>query len=162
MEELNRVNGRPNLVRLTHAFRPRIFLEELCFTQAIREAARIPEDPEWLRIFQRIAPDVDWSRARQQAVPYEPPRWIGYWYSFEHYWASDGLLRLQVRRADLLSELFEELRRFHFGDHPLLPFVRPGRGEPSHMLLHDTTLWRVYVESFEQAEAALVRQPRCK
>ena len=147
-------------MHLTHVSRPRLFLEQLCFTQTVRDAARLPADAEWLRIFREIAPGVDWEKAKEQGNPYEPPRWIGYWYSQSRYWVSDGVLRVQAPRPSLLRELFEEVRQLHYAGRLLLPFEGQGTADPSHLILHDTELWRVYVTAFEQGEAALVRQAR--
>jgi hypothetical protein len=147
-------------VTLTQLCLPRTFLEQIRFTQTVRTAASLPTDPDLLRIFQKLAPQVDWSRLNDQPSLYVAPRWIGYWYSAGTYWISDGVLKLAAPAPDLVREFFQLVQRTHFSDRTSTPFSAEGQSDPTHMILHDSDLWRVYVSSFEQGEATLVRQPR--
>jgi hypothetical protein len=147
-------------VIITELSLTRTFVSRIGFTQAVRDAAKVPADPELLRIFRKIAPKVDWDQAQASTRQYEPPRWLGYWSSAGKCWASDGVLKLMVRRAEPLQEVYDSLSKLHYRGSTALPFVSTSAADPTHMLLHDSELWRLYIASFEQGEATLVKQAR--
>ena len=108
-----------------------------------------------------MVPRVDWKRVGTSRDAYEPPRWIGYWKARETCWASDGVLKLAVRDADALEELFGELRLRHYSSSTAsLPVVGSALRDPTHLLLHDTEHSLLFIEGFEQAEALLIKQSR--
>jgi hypothetical protein len=147
-------------VTRTHLCLPRDFLERIQFTQAVRSASELPPDPDLLRLFQEMAPQLDWAKAHENPARYEPPRWMGYWQARDTYWASDGVLKLAVRSPEPMADLFAEVQREHFSGTSALPFVGASLRDPSHMLVHDTEQAQLFVAAFEQAEALLVRQGR--
>ena len=147
-------------MKLTQLCLPRAFLDRIGFNEAIRKAIRVPTDPGLVQLFQKLAPNYDWARAQATPGVYQPPRWMGYWSSNHICWASDGVLKLAIPEAAPIEELFQEVKRCHFAGREALPFVSTTVREPSHLLLHDSELWRVYVAPFEHAEATLVRQQR--
>ena len=147
-------------MKLTHLSLPRAFLDRIGFNEAIRKAIRVPTDPGLVQLFQKLAPNYDWARAQATPGVYQPPRWIGYWSSNHVYWASDGVLKLAIPEASAIEDVFAQVRTCHFAQRDELPFVSASTRDPSHLLLHDSELWRVYVAPFEHAEATLVRQAR--
>ncbi|PTY05240.1 hypothetical protein DB347_17395 [Opitutaceae bacterium EW11] len=141
-------------------FLPRAFLDEVGFTRTVRLAVQKPSDPELLRIFQQIAPRIDWTRYQPGAESYEPPRWIGYWAAQGVAWASDGVVKVILPNQDFPRTLFREVKDSCFATRPFAPFEGVNDREPGHMLLHDTEQWELHVEPFEHAEATLVNQSR--
>lgn len=138
---------------------PRSFPDRIGFHRAIRQVMGLPADPVVIALFQKLIPAVDWSSTPFRRPWYDPPRWFGYWGATQIYWATDGLLKLQVSNVDELDLLFLQIQAASFPRHRFLPFVTPHR-EPSHLLLHDLKKERIYVAPFEQGEAILVRQRR--
>lgn len=152
--------GGTSDVKITQLCVPRAFLDQIGFSEAIRKAIRVPTDPALVQLFQKLAPNFDWSRAQTSPRNYQPPRWMGYWYSHSVYWASDGVLKLAIQDASGLAELFRQIQETHFTGKIDLPFLSESRTEPPHMILHDSEPGRIYVAPFEQAEAVLMRQIR--
>lgn len=147
-------------MKLTHLCLPRTFLDRIGFNEAIRKAIRVPTDPGLVQLFQKLAPNFDWARAQATPGVYQPPRWLGYWSSNRVCWASDGVLKLVVPEPDAIEEVFNEVRHAHFAQRADVPFISATTRDPSHLLLHDSEQWRIYVAPFEHAEATLVRQAR--
>lgn len=150
----------PAFVKLTQLCLPRTFLDRIGFNEAIRRAIRIPTDPGLVQLFQKLAPNFDWAGAQATPGIYQPPRWVGYWSSNGIRWASDGVLKLVIPETQAMDDVFRQVRECHFGDRCDVPFISESAKEPSHLLLHDSELGRLYVASFEQGEAMLVRQQR--
>ncbi len=146
---------------LTHLSLPRSFLDQIGFTHALREATQARLEPEWRRMFRALAPGWRGQDAQPEKASGTVARFAGYWIAHEQVWASDGLIRLGVPHPAPVHALMEHVREAHFSGRVHLPVAAaPGKGLPTHMLLHDTDLWCVYVAPFEQAEAILVRQRR--
>ena len=147
-------------MKLTQLCLPRTFLDRIGFNEAIRKAIRVPTDPGLVQLFQKLAPNFDWARAQSTPGVYQPPRWVGYWKSNQVCWASDGVLKLVIPETGVVEEVFGQVRESHYSAQAVLPFISSTARDPSHLLLHDSELWRVYVAPFEHGEATLVRQQR--
>lgn len=152
--------GSPPCLKLTSLHLPRAFLDQIGFNAAIRKAIRVPTDPQLVQIFQKLAPNFDWARAQACPGVYQPPRWMGYWKTLHALWASDGVVKLQLQDGHRVQALFTEAQACHFRHQVTPPYESTSLADPSHLLLHDTELGRVYVTAFEHGEATLVRQSR--